>query len=39
MFATDSYHELLSARATGHNFVVSAWFVLLAAAVFMLAAA
>ena len=39
MFANHSYHDVLSERASNHNFVVSAWFVLLAAAVFMLAAA
>ena len=39
MFTTHSYQEVLSERASGHNFVVSAWFLLLAAAVFMLAVA
>lgn len=39
MFTTHSYHEVLSEHAKGHNFVVSAWFVLLAVAVFMLASA
>ena len=39
MFATHSYHDVLSERANGHNFVVSAWFVLLAATVIMLVVA
>ena len=37
MFATHFYQEVLSERASGDNFVVSAWFVLFAVAVFMLA--
>jgi hypothetical protein len=39
MFTTHSYQEVLSERASGHNFVISAWFVLLAVTVFMLAVA
>jgi hypothetical protein len=39
MFATDSYQELLSERAESSSIVMSAWFVLLAAAVFMIAPA
>ena len=38
MFATHFYQEVLMS-ASGHNFVVSAWFVLFAVAVFMLASA
>ena len=39
MFATHSYQEVLSERAESSNLVMSAWFVLLAVAVFMLASA
>jgi hypothetical protein len=39
MFATHSYQEVLSERVGSHNVVVSAWFVLLAATVFMIASA
>jgi hypothetical protein len=39
MFATHSYQEVLSERAESSSLVVSAWFVLIAAAIFMLAAA
>jgi hypothetical protein len=39
MFMAHSYQDVLSEHAEGHNVVVSAWFVLLAVAVFMLASA
>jgi hypothetical protein len=39
MFAIHSYQEVLSKRAKSSSLVMSAWFVLLAAAIFMLAAA
>jgi hypothetical protein len=39
MLATDSYRDVLSERARSSSLVMSAWFVLLAATVFMIAAA
>ena len=39
MFATHSYRDVLSERAKSSSLVTSAWFVLLAVAVFMLASA
>ena len=39
MFTTHSYQEVLSEHASDHNFVVSAWFVLFAVTIFMLASA
>jgi hypothetical protein len=39
MFITHSYQDVLSERAESSNLVMSAWFVLLAVAVFMLASA
>lgn len=39
MFASHSYHEVLSERLGSHNVVMSAWFVVLGMAVFMVASA
>jgi hypothetical protein len=39
MLATDSYQDVLSERAKSSSLVMSAWFVLLAATVFMIASA
>ena len=37
MFASHSYQQVLSERLGTHNVVVSAWFVVLAMAVFLIA--
>ena len=39
MFASHSYQEVLSERVGSHNVVMSAWFVLLAITVFLVASA
>jgi hypothetical protein len=39
MLRLDSYRELLSERARGHHVVLSAWFVVVAVAVFLIAMA
>jgi hypothetical protein len=39
MLPLDSYRELLSERARGHHVIASAWFVLVAVAVFLIAMA
>jgi hypothetical protein len=39
MFASHSYQEVLSERICDHNVVMSAWFVVMATAVFLLASA
>jgi hypothetical protein len=36
MLSFDSYREVLSEHARGHNFVKSAWFVVVAVAVFLI---
>jgi len=39
MFASHSYKEVLSERIGDHNVILSAWFVVVAIAVFLLASA
>jgi hypothetical protein len=39
MFASHSYQEVLSERLGSHNVVMSAWFVVLAMAVFLIVSA
>jgi len=39
MLPLDSYRELLSERARGHHVVLSAWFIVVAIAVFLVAMA
>ena len=39
MFSFDTYQEVLSEHAEGGNLVMSAWFIVIAIAVFMIASA